>query len=109
MNALANTQCKPCTEKTVTVSQEEVDNLLRQLDSWTQNGCTIEKTFEFHNYYQTMAFVNMVAWLSHREDHHPDMKVTYKSCHVAYTTHVINGLSENDFICAAKIDALLKI
>jgi len=74
-----------------------------------QNGHMIGKTFEFNNYYQTMAFVNAVAWLSHREDHHPDLSVGYNKCHVAYSTHAINGLSENDFICAVKVDALFKI
>ena len=56
-----------------------------------------------------MAFVNAVAWLSHREDHHPDLNVSYNKCHVEYSTHAINGLSENDFICAAKVDALFKV
>ena len=53
-----------------------------------------------------MAFVNAVAWLAHREDHHPDMTVSFNQCRVAYSTHAISGLSENDFICAAKVDAL---
>ena len=56
-----------------------------------------------------MAFVNAVAWLSHREDHHPDLLVEYNKCRVEYSTHAIQGLSENDFICAAKVDALFKI
>ena len=56
-----------------------------------------------------MAFVNAVAWLSHREDHHPDLMVGYNKCRVEYTTHAIHGLSENDFICASKVDALFKI
>jgi len=108
MQILAAKQCKPCTDDTLTLSQQGVDNLMKQLDSWIQSGQLIAKTFEFENYYQTMAFVNAVAWLSHKEDHHPELKITYKSCHIEYTTHSINGLSENDFICAAKIDALLK-
>ncbi|MEO6564242.1 MAG: 4a-hydroxytetrahydrobiopterin dehydratase, partial [Nitrosospira sp.] len=69
----------------------------------------IRKVYNFNNYYQTMAFVNAVAWVSHREDHHPDITVGYNKCRVEYTTHAVNGLSENDFICAAKIDTLLKI
>jgi 4a-hydroxytetrahydrobiopterin dehydratase len=56
-----------------------------------------------------MAFVNAAAWVSHREDHHPDMAVGYNQCRVAYVTHAIKGLSENDFICAAKLDALFEI
>lgn len=91
------------------LSQEEINTLIKQLDGWMLYDHLIGKTFEFKNYYQTMAFVNAVAWLSHREDHHPEMTVGYKKCHVVYTTHAVNGLSENDFICAAKVDALLKI
>jgi 4a-hydroxytetrahydrobiopterin dehydratase len=56
-----------------------------------------------------MAFVNAVAWLSHREDHHPDLKVSYNRCSIDYSTHSVGGLSENDFICAAKVDALFRI
>jgi 4a-hydroxytetrahydrobiopterin dehydratase len=67
----------------------------------------ISRTFSFGNYYQTMAFVNALAWVAHAEDHHPDIEVSYRRCHVRYSTHAIGGLSENDFICAAKLDALL--
>ena len=56
-----------------------------------------------------MAFVNAAAWISHRENHHPDIEVGYNKCRVRYMTHVINGLSDNDFICAAKIDALFDL
>jgi 4a-hydroxytetrahydrobiopterin dehydratase len=56
-----------------------------------------------------MAFVNTVAWISHREDHHPDIALGYNKCRVEYTTHSVGGLSENDFICAAKIDVLFKV
>ena len=106
---LARKQCKPCEGGTPRLTQSEASALLKQLENWVQYDHLIGKTFEFKNYYQTMAFVNAVAWLSHREDHHPDMNVGYNKCHVEYTTHAINGLSENDFICAAKVDALFKI
>jgi len=56
-----------------------------------------------------MAFVNAIAWMAHQEDHHPDLEVSYNFCRVRYTTHAIGGLSENDFICAAKVDALLQL
>ena len=69
----------------------------------------IEKTFNFRNHYETMTFVNAVAWVSHREDHHPEMIVGYNTCAVRYWTHAIKGLSENDFICAAKVDKLYEI
>lgn len=106
---LANKQCKPCEGDIQPLSQDEINNLIKQLDGWVQRDQTIGKIFEFKNYYQTMAFVNAVAWLSHCEDHHPDLSVSYNKCHVEYSTHAIKGLSENDFICAAKVDALLKI
>lgn len=106
---LTGKQCKPCEGGVPGLTQDEANTLLNQLDDWAQYDHLIGKTFEFKNYYQTMAFVNAVAWLSHREDHHPDMTVGYNKCHVEYTTHAINGLSENDFICAAKVDALFKI
>ena len=106
---LTNKQCKPCEGGVPPLSPAEIDKLMQQLDGWEYFDKLIGKTFEFKNYYQTMAFVNAVAWVSHREDHHPDMNVGYSKCRVEYTTHAINGLSENDFICAAKIDALYKI
>ena len=106
---LTGKQCKPCEGGTPPLSQDEINQLMKQLDGWVQYDRLIGKNYEFKNYYQTMAFVNAVAWLSHREDHHPDMAVSYNKCHVEYSTHAINGLSENDFICAAKVDALFRI
>ena len=106
---LSHKHCKPCEGGIPPLSQEEIDMLLQQLDQWVYRNSTIYKDFKFKNYYQTMAFVNAVAWLSHREDHHPDMVVGYNHCQVVYITHAIQGLSENDFICAAKIDGLFKI
>ena len=91
------------------LSPGEIDNLLRQLSGWAHENGIITKTFAFKDYYQTMAFVNASAWISHREDHHPDISVGYNRCRVEYQTHAINGLSENDFICAAKIDALFSL
>jgi len=104
---LTNKKCKPCEGVVQPLSQDEINILIKQLDSWVQRDQIIGKVYEFKNYYQTMAFVNAVAWLSHREDHHPDLSVSYNKCHVEYSTHAIQGLSENDFICAAKVDALL--
>jgi 4a-hydroxytetrahydrobiopterin dehydratase len=109
VNDLATKQCKPCEGAMPPLSQEEITQLMRQLDGWNYLGKMIRKEFSFKNYYQTMAFVNAVAWISHREDHHPDITVGYNKCQVEYTTHAIGGLSENDFICAAKIDTLFQI
>ena len=109
VNDLATKQCKPCEGAMPPLSQEEITQLMRQLDGWSYHEKTIRKEFSFKNYYQTMAFVNAIAWISHREDHHPDITVGYNKCQVEYTTHAIGGLSENDFICAAKIDTLFQI
>ena len=67
----------------------------------------MRRSFRFKNYYQTIAFVNALAWIAHREDHHPDLEVGYSRCTVNFSTHSVGGLSENDFICAVRIDSLV--
>jgi 4a-hydroxytetrahydrobiopterin dehydratase len=109
MNELARKKCKPCEGGIDALTAEQVRPLLKGLDGWTLEGKEIVKTYRFRNYFETMAFVNAAAWVSHREDHHPDMLVGYDKCRVAYVTHAIDGLSENDFICAAKLDAFFEI
>tara|TARA_R110002073_G_scaffold8799_5_gene47016 strand:+ start:426 stop:767 length:342 start_codon:yes stop_codon:yes gene_type:complete len=106
---LASKQCKPYEKGAPSLSSDEIGTLLLQLKEWQFSNNLITKLYKFKNYYETMAFVNMVAWVAHREDHHPDMTVGYNKCQVEYTTHTVKGLSENDFICAAKIDKLFKI
>lgn len=91
------------------MSADEIAKLLKQLNGWAIDNGVISKTYAFKNYYQTMAFVNATAWISHREDHHPDIVVGYNRCKVTYVTHAISGLSVNDFICAAKLDALFDL
>ncbi|OGT04400.1 MAG: 4a-hydroxytetrahydrobiopterin dehydratase [Gallionellales bacterium RBG_16_57_15] len=108
MNNLDHKRCKPCETGMPPLAQPVIDSLLQQLEGWQQYDRLISKTYHFKDYYQTIAFVNAIAWMSHREDHHPELTVTYSSCHVEYSTHAIHGLSENDFICAAKVNALLK-
>ena len=83
--------------------------LLANLSGWTLVDQYLEKTFTFRNHLETMAFVNAIAWVSHREDHHPELTVGYKDVRVRYWTHAIGGLSDNDFICAAKLDQLLAL
>jgi 4a-hydroxytetrahydrobiopterin dehydratase len=107
--ALAQGKCKPCKGGEPPLTDAEVKNLLAQLREWEVVNGEIAKTYRFNNYYETMAFVNATAWISHREDHHPDIAVGYNQCRVRYSTHAIGGLSENDFICAAKIDALFDL
>jgi 4a-hydroxytetrahydrobiopterin dehydratase len=86
-----------------------IDQRLRALDGWRRDAGDkdrIVKTYRFADHYQTLAFVNALAWISHRQDHHPDLTVGYNQCTVAYTTHSAGGLSDKDFLCAAKVDAL---
>ncbi len=109
MSDLAQKKCKPCEGGVAPLTVDEVALLLKRLKGWTSSDGKLTKTYEFCNYHETMAFVNATAWISHREDHHPDLTVGYKQCRVDYVTHAIGGLSENDFICAAKIDALLDL
>ena len=109
MNDLARKKCVPCEGGVAPLSPEQVKPLLKGLPGWALEGGMIAKTYTFKNYFETMAFVNAAAWISHREDHHPDMLVGYNKCRVSYITHAIDGLSENDFICAAKLDALFEL
>ena len=106
---LAKRKCKTCDGGVAPLNADAVARLLKQLQGWSCDNGVIAKTYAFKNYCQTMAFVNATAWISHREDHHPDIVVGYNQCRVSYVTHAVNGLSENDFICAAKLDALFDL
>jgi 4a-hydroxytetrahydrobiopterin dehydratase len=109
MDDLATRKCKPCEGGVPPLTEPQAREMLGQLKGWILEDGKLVKLYAFQNHYQTMAFVNALAWISHREDHHPDLSVGYNQCQVAYWTHAIGGLSENDFICAAKCDALLKL
>lgn len=98
--------CIPCEGGIAPLSDDAAQGLLQALSGWSLDDGKIGKTYRFANHYETMAFVNAVAWISHREDHHPELTVGYADCRVRYSTHAINGLSENDFICAAKVERL---
>lgn len=107
---LTNKKCVPCEGGVDPCTPEQVKTFMQDLsDDWSVNDeyTEIQCDYKFVNYYHTMAFVNAIAWMAHQEDHHPDLEVGYNHCLVRYSTHAINGLSENDFICAAKVDALL--
>jgi 4a-hydroxytetrahydrobiopterin dehydratase len=108
MNELARKKCVPCEGGVAPLGAEQVGPMLKGLGGWTLEGGMITRTYQFGNYFETMAFVNAAAWVSHREDHHPDLVVKWGECKVSYVTHAIGGLSENDFICAAKLDALFE-
>ena len=89
----------------------EIVSQMAKLEGWTLSGegatLAIEKTYHFANYYQTMAFVNALAFIAHVSDHHPDLAVSYNRCVVRFNTHDVNGISATDFECATASDALL--
>ncbi len=110
LNELAETRCVPRKGKENATAAADVKAFLAILPGWklTADHSGIEKEFRFDDFHRTMAFVNAVAWIAHAEDHHPDFKVSYPSCALHYSTHDVGGLSLNDFICAAKVERLLK-
>jgi 4a-hydroxytetrahydrobiopterin dehydratase len=89
------------------MSDAAVHDHLAQLSGWHLNNGAIEKTFSFKNYLETISFVNALAWICNTEDHHPELAVSYSHCVVRFSTHSVGGISVNDFICAAKADALI--
>ena len=109
MTALRDRHCAACAPGTPTLTEARATELLAQLaPGWrlAEDGKSLKRAFGFEDFYRTMAFVNAVAWVANAEDHHPDLEAGYDYCRITFSTHSIGGLSENDFICAAKIDAL---
>ena len=106
MTALRQQHCRP--REGAPLGRADAERLLAEIPGWSLNDTAgeIDRTFRFKNYYETIAFVNALAWIVHREDHHPDLEVGYNRCRVRFSTHSVKGLSENDFICAARINAL---
>lgn len=108
MSELTKIRCVGCEGGVPPLSDAEIKKLLTEVQDWnlSQDHLFISKKFTFKNFYKTMAFVNAVAWIANQENHHPDMEVGFNYCLVKYTTHAANGLTKNDFICAAKVDSL---
>jgi len=108
MTELHTIRCVGCEGGIPALTAEETQNYLTQVKSWTLSldQKTISKRYLFKGFYKTMAFVNAIAWIANQENHHPDLQIGYNYCVVQFTTHAIDGLTKNDFICAAKIDAL---
>ena len=106
---LTDKTCKPCEGGVDPLDRAAAEALLADVPGWTlsEDGKMISRRFEFKGFYRTMAFVNAMAWVVNNENHHPDFSAGYNYCDVGFTTHAIDGLSENDFICAAKVSALL--
>lgn len=109
MTELQEKKCMACEAGVPPLKSEQISKLLLQTPEWEiQSGeKVISRHFKFKNFYHVMAFANAVAWIANQENHHPDVMLGYNYCKISYTTHAIDGLSENDFICAAKINALL--
>lgn len=109
MTDLTKMKCVPCEGGVPSLNKTEIGKYLKLTPEWVVNSehTTISKLFKFKGFYKTMSFVNAVAWIANQENHHPDLEISYDSCLVKFTTHAINGLSDNDFICAAKVDNLL--
>ena len=101
--ALAAMRCRAGAPR---LGQDEIQAHLTTLAEWSFADNRIERTFRFANYYETIAFVNAIAWVAHREDHHPDLAVGYNRCSVVYTTHDAGGVTINDCICAAKVERI---
>lgn len=108
MEQLTTIRCVACEGGVPPLTSEEINRFLTQINNWqvSTDQKTISKRFTFKGFYKTMAFVNAIAWIANQENHHPDIQLGYNYCVVNYTTHAIDGLSKNDFICAAKVDAL---
>jgi 4a-hydroxytetrahydrobiopterin dehydratase len=104
---LAEKKCVPCEGGVAALSRAEAEKLKASLHAdWklSDDAKQIRRELAFKNFYRTMSFVNAIAHIANLEDHHPDLEVGYNYCRVIFTTHAIKGLSQNDFICAAKID-----
>lgn len=106
---LAARHCSPVAVPTDRLTAAEVAKLLDALPGWEPEHTGIAKDFRFESFEQTMAFVNAVAWLAQRENHHPDLGVRHRHCRVAFATHDVGGLSMNDFISAAKLEQLFAV
>ncbi|MCF6765195.1 4a-hydroxytetrahydrobiopterin dehydratase [Thiotrichales bacterium 19S3-7] len=109
-NTLVEKKCNVCEDGNVSpLAKDEIDKYLKLTPLWQViEGVKIQRVFQFKGFYKTMAFVNAVAWVANKEGHHPDMEVSFNRCIVNFTTHAVDGLTDNDFICAAKVDQLFE-
>ena len=108
MTELHTIRCVGCEGGIPALTRDEITAFLPQVKNWevANDGKSINRRYTFKGFYKTMAFVNAVAWIANQENHHPDMEVGYNYCLVKFTTHAVDGLTQNDFICAAKINLL---
>ena len=110
MSNLADRKCKPCEGGINALEPGRVKQLLGQVPGWIVSpDCrSIHRRFEFKGFMRTMSFINALAWIANQQGHHPDFRAGFNYCDVVFTTHALGGLSENDFICASRVNALLE-
>ena len=106
MSNLLQQKCRAL-EGGAPMKDAEIQHHLAQVAGWHLNNGAIERTFTFKDFHETIGFVNALAWICNHEDHHPDLAVSYNRCVVRFNTHSVGGISINDFICAAKVGALV--
>jgi 4a-hydroxytetrahydrobiopterin dehydratase len=105
--ALAELAALHCRPGAARLPAGELASALAALPGWSQRGDAIAKAMTFADYHETIGFVNAIAFVANRENHHPDLEVSYNRCVVAWSTHDAGGVTRNDLICAAKIERLL--
>jgi 4a-hydroxytetrahydrobiopterin dehydratase len=110
LNNFKNRHCKPCEGGVCPLNEGESASGLEQVPGWqlASDNKSIVRKLEFKDFLTTISFINAMAYMSEQQGHHPDFSAGYNYCEIRYTTHAINGLSENDFICAAKINEMLE-
>jgi 4a-hydroxytetrahydrobiopterin dehydratase len=110
LGSLEQQQCEPCEGGVDPLGDVRAALLVRQVPGWgiSGDGMAIRRGFQFRGFLSTMSFINAMAWIANQQGHHPDFDAGYDYCSVTFTTHAIGGLSENDFICAAKLNALVE-
>ena len=107
---LSQKHCESCEGIGEALNSDQIQALMPQLNkNWkvSDNLKSIRRSLSFENFFETMAFVNALAFIANVENHHPDLEIGYNYCHIKFTTHALDGLTHNDFICAAKVDDLL--
>lgn len=106
---LSTQMCREVPQGAEAMSPGEISLLIGDFPGWDNLGnCEIAKTYKFENFYETMAFVNAMALVAHRQNHHPELEISFNKARIRFSTHSVGGLSENDFICAAKIEAMME-
>jgi 4a-hydroxytetrahydrobiopterin dehydratase len=110
MSDLSTGHCVPCERGEPPLTPAQIQQHLRETPEWSLNEAktVISRRFEFKGFQKVINFINAVAWIVNKEGHHPTLEAGYDYCLVSFTTHALNGLSKNDFICAAKIDLLVQ-